>query len=250
MSDSVWPHRRQPTRLPCPWDSPGKNTGVARRFLLQCRKVKSESEVAQSCLTLSDPMDCSPPGSSTHGVFQARVLEWVPVPSPWPATLRQFLMHSMLILCFCTFQNAVSLQSHYLITDCIPHPVHSIPMTYFVAESFCLLVSLAHFSLGYNFKYWFRPIVFFLFQRLQRFTCCSFLACLPFPLLFLWPLELLLNSSLLSWWSLYSSSMFLSKFSLELYLSWAPYNFYSLLSSVNSFFPFLLEGVSWSFLNL
>ena len=76
MSDSVWPHRRQPTRLPRPWDSPGKNTGVGCHFLLQCMKVKSESEVAQSCPTLSDPMDCSPPGSSIHGIFQARVLEW------------------------------------------------------------------------------------------------------------------------------------------------------------------------------
>ena len=71
----MWPHRRQPTRLPRPWDSPGKNTGVGCHFLLQCMKVKSESEVAQSCPTLSDPMDCSPPGSSIHGTFQARVLE-------------------------------------------------------------------------------------------------------------------------------------------------------------------------------
>ncbi|KAB0366218.1 hypothetical protein FD754_010374 [Muntiacus muntjak] len=76
MSDSVRPHRRQPTRLCHPWDSPGKNTGVGCHFLLQCMKVKSESEVAQSCLTLRDPMDCSPPGSSLHGIFQARVLEW------------------------------------------------------------------------------------------------------------------------------------------------------------------------------
>ena len=73
---SARPHRRQPTRLRCPWDSPGKNTGVGCHFLLQCMKVKSESEVAQSCPTLSDPMDCSPPGSSVHGIFQARVLEW------------------------------------------------------------------------------------------------------------------------------------------------------------------------------
>ena len=76
MSDSVQPHRRQPTRLPHPWDSPGKNTGVGCHFLLQCMKVKSESEVAQSCQTPSDPMDCSPPGSSIHGIFQARALEW------------------------------------------------------------------------------------------------------------------------------------------------------------------------------
>ena len=76
MSDSVRPHRRQPTRPRCPWDSPGKNTGVGYHFLLQCMKVKSESEVTQSCPTPSDPMDCSLPGSSVHGIFQARVLEW------------------------------------------------------------------------------------------------------------------------------------------------------------------------------
>ena len=76
MSDPVRPHRWQPTRLPRPWDSPGKSTGVGCHFLLQCMKVKSESEVAQLCPTLSDPMDCSPPGSSVHGIFQARVLEW------------------------------------------------------------------------------------------------------------------------------------------------------------------------------
>ena len=70
------PHRRQSTRLRRPWDSPGKNTGVGYHFLLQCMKVKSESEVAQSCPTLHDPMDCSLPGSSVHGIFQARVLEW------------------------------------------------------------------------------------------------------------------------------------------------------------------------------
>ena len=76
MSDSVRPHRRQPTRLSRPQDSPGKNTGVGCHFLLQCMKVKSESEFAQSCQTLSDPMDCSLPGSSVHGIFQARGLEW------------------------------------------------------------------------------------------------------------------------------------------------------------------------------
>ena len=69
MSDSVRPHRRQPTRLHHPWDSPGKITGVGCHFLLQCMKVKSEREVTQSCLILSDPMDCSLPGSSVHGIF-------------------------------------------------------------------------------------------------------------------------------------------------------------------------------------
>ena len=63
-------------QAPLSLDSPGKNTGVGCHCLLQCRKVKSESEVAQSCPTLLDPMDCSPPGSSVHGIFQARVLEW------------------------------------------------------------------------------------------------------------------------------------------------------------------------------
>ena len=76
MSNSVRPHRRQPIRLHHPWDSPGKNTGVGCHFLLQCVKVKSESEVSQWCLTLSDLMDCSLSGSSIHGIFQARVLEW------------------------------------------------------------------------------------------------------------------------------------------------------------------------------
>ena len=76
LCPTVRPHRRQPTRLPRPWDSPGKNTGVGCHFLLHCMKVKSESEVAQLCPILSDRMDCSLPGSSIHGIFQARVLEW------------------------------------------------------------------------------------------------------------------------------------------------------------------------------
>ena len=81
MSNSVRPHRRQPTRLPHPWDSPGKNTGVGCYFLLQCMKVKvkNESEVTQSCPTLSNPMECSLLGSSIHRIFQARVLEWVAI---------------------------------------------------------------------------------------------------------------------------------------------------------------------------
>ena len=79
MSDSVWPHKWQPTRIPRAWDSSGKNTGVGFHFLLQCMKVKSESEVTQSCPTLSDPMDCSLPGSSVHGTFQARALEWAAI---------------------------------------------------------------------------------------------------------------------------------------------------------------------------
>ena len=91
--------RRQPTRLPRPWDSPGKNTGVGCHFLLQCREVKSESEVAQSCPTLSDPMDCSPPGSSIHGIFQARVLEWGAIAFSW-VQLVYFYCMIIFVLCF------------------------------------------------------------------------------------------------------------------------------------------------------
>ena len=88
VSDSVRPPRRQPTWLPCLWDSPGQNTGVGCHFLLQCMKVKSESELAQSCLTPSDPMDCSPPGPSIHEIFQARVLEWGAI----ALSLEQYIM--------------------------------------------------------------------------------------------------------------------------------------------------------------
>ena len=83
MSDSVQPHRRKPTRLRHPWDSPGKNTGVGCHFLLQCMKVKRESEVAQSCPTLSNPLDYSLPGSSVHGFSRQEYWSGVPLPSPW-----------------------------------------------------------------------------------------------------------------------------------------------------------------------
>ena len=84
---TLWPHRQQPTRLPRPWDSPGKNTGVGCHFLLQCMKVKSESEVAQSCPTLHDPMDCSLPGSSTHGFSRQEYWSGLPLPSPMTSTV-------------------------------------------------------------------------------------------------------------------------------------------------------------------
>ena len=80
MSDSVRTQRQQPTRLPRPWDSPGKNTGVGCHFLLQCMKVKSE--VAQSFPTLSDPMDCSLPGSSDNGFSRQQYWSGLPFPSP------------------------------------------------------------------------------------------------------------------------------------------------------------------------
>ena len=83
VSYSLWPHG--PTRLLCSWDSPSKNSGVACHSLLQgifltqgaCLPAKS----LQSHPTLCDPMDCSSPGFSVHGILQARILEWVPMPS-------------------------------------------------------------------------------------------------------------------------------------------------------------------------
>ena len=80
---TVWPHRQQPTRLPRPWNSPGKNTGVGCHILLQCMKVKSESEVAQSCPTLSDPTGCSLPGSSILGFSRQEYWSGVPLTSPF-----------------------------------------------------------------------------------------------------------------------------------------------------------------------
>ena len=82
VSDSLQSHVLEPTRLPRPWDPPGKNTGVGCHFLLRCMKVKSEREVTQSCPTLSDPMDCSPPGSSIHGISRQEYWSGVPLPSP------------------------------------------------------------------------------------------------------------------------------------------------------------------------
>ena len=112
MSDSVLLHRWQPTRLRCPWYSPGKNTEVGCHFLLQCMKVKSESEVAYSCPTLSDPVDCSLPGFSVHGIFQARVVEWVGIafPATWLKSILYFItLFLSLVICLC--MHAKSLES-------------------------------------------------------------------------------------------------------------------------------------------
>ena len=118
MSDSVQPHRRQPTRLLRPWDSPGKNTGVGFHFLLQCMKVKSEHEVAQSCPTLRDPMDCSLPGFSIHGIFQARVLEW----GATAFSGRKYHTDSnySLLNSFCCYIHFISLKMIFLYLEC-PH---------------------------------------------------------------------------------------------------------------------------------
>ena len=116
MSNSVQPQRQQPT---CPCDSPGKNTGVGCHFLLQCMKVKSESEVAQSCPTLSNPMDCSLPDSSVHGIFQARVLEWGAI------------AFSPLTLCHCKDSRVLSLG---LCLSCTP-----LSSSFTAQLPFCLL---------------------------------------------------------------------------------------------------------------
>ena len=139
MSDSVRPHRRQPTRLPHPWDSPGKNTGVDCHFLLQGMKVKSESEVAQSCPTLSDPMDCSLPGSSIHGIFQARVLEWGAIVfSVSNNTSFNFLL---LVSCFCLQKSCSSFNIGLL--------SKSFKCIYSVQRYFCIpqILSLVTFNL-------------------------------------------------------------------------------------------------------
>ena len=117
MSNSVRPHRRQPTRLPRPWDSPGKNTGVGCHFLLQCMKVKSESEVTQLYLTLSDPMDWSLPGSSAHVILQARALEWgaivfsycLQICSMLPSLSSSVTPMRQILVCLMSFQRSLKL---------------------------------------------------------------------------------------------------------------------------------------------
>ena len=152
VSDSVQPHRRQPTRLPRPWDSPGKNTGVGCHLLLQGMKVKSESEVAQSCPTPSDPMDCSLPGSSIHGIFQARVLEWRTIINimkkpqmawsmkvMWLRSVHMIFSHFKVVILYmvweCSwslilFHEAVQFSQHLLLTRLFPSPL--IILSFFV----------------------------------------------------------------------------------------------------------------------
>ena len=141
------PYRRQPTRLPRPGDSPGKNTGVGCYFLLQCLKVKSESEVTHLCPTLCDPMDCSLPGSSIHGIFQARVLEWVAIAfsSAWKWKVKVKSL-SCVRLCMtpetAAHQVPLSLgfsrQEHPFSWSGLPFPSPS------------QILLLSHFSLGYE----------------------------------------------------------------------------------------------------
>ena len=126
------PHRRQPTRLPLPWDSPGKNTGMGYHFLLQCMKVKSESEAAQSCLTLSDPMDCSLPGSSILGFSRQEYWSGVSLPSP---------THILMMPKFYTFSPNLTLSTKYLfsvvLNTLLEYPVHMPSLTFLKKNPLC-----------------------------------------------------------------------------------------------------------------
>ena len=153
MSDSVRPHRWQPTRLPSPWDSPGKNTGVGCHFLLQCMKVKSESEVTQSCPTLSDPMDCSLLGSSVHGIFQAKILEWGAIAFSTTSYLSKFQIYDRVLVIVVPMLYITSPERIHLIIDCLYPWVGKIswkrewqPTPVFLPGKFHGLRSLA----GYN----------------------------------------------------------------------------------------------------
>ena len=116
MSDSVQPRRRQPIRLPHPWDSPGKNTGVGCHFLLQFMKVQRESEATQLCLTLCNPMDYSPQVSSVPGISQARILEWVAIPFSWGSSqCRDWTRISCMAGRFCPISKEKSINTLWFI---------------------------------------------------------------------------------------------------------------------------------------
>ena len=97
MPDSVRPHRWQPTRLPCSWDSPGKNTGAGCHFLLQRMKMKSESEVAQSCLTLATPWTAAHQAPPSMGFSRQKYCSGVPLPSLFKAYI--YIKNSILVFC-------------------------------------------------------------------------------------------------------------------------------------------------------
>ena len=140
MSDSVRPYRQQPTWLCSPWYSPGKNTGVGCHFLLQCMKVKSESEVTQSCPTPSDPMDCSLPGSSVQGIFQARVLEWGAI----AFSILNSKIYKNEYLHFCYICNETQKQTDFSTNHCYTHVASKLEPTF-------PLRSTSYFNLGIKF---------------------------------------------------------------------------------------------------
>ena len=132
-SSSLWPHGWQPTRLLCLWDSPGKSTGVGCHCLLQCIKVK-KSEVAQSCPTLSDPMDRSLPGSSVHGIFQARVLEWVAIAfSDINARLLDWFSWMVIFITVCCFNCSILLAIVNLVL-CVIYKLNFVIAMYVISQ--------------------------------------------------------------------------------------------------------------------
>ena len=146
MSDSVRPHRRQPTRLPCPWDSPGKNTGVGCHFLLQCMKVKSESEVAQSCPTLATPWTAAYQSPPSMGFSRQKYWSGVPLPSPYeqfrqlikfasptsPALQEDSLPTELSWTPICFGENTIQLITELHLEDCgEPALVTSLPCCHF-----------------------------------------------------------------------------------------------------------------------
>ena len=161
MSNSVGPQRRQPTRLLCPWNSPDKNTGVGCHFLLQCMKVKSENEVTQLCPTLSDPMDCSLPGSSVHGIFEARVLEWGAI--AFSNRSDQFVLKIL-----CTMPIHPSFPSLELLSFCFVSVCWFYSLEFFISQnviynswnrSVCSLFRLPSFTQYYTFKLLLCPLM-------------------------------------------------------------------------------------------
>jgi len=143
VSNSVRPHRQQPTRLHHPWDSPGKNTGVGCHFLLQCMKEKSESEVSQSCPTLRDPMDCSLPGSSVHGIFQARVLEWGAIK---PST---FYLKFKWAPCILSGKSTLTLSLPIL---SIPHNFHFYQLTWTTTAIYSIFSAIPNSTIIQNYR--------------------------------------------------------------------------------------------------
>ena len=129
-------HRQQPARPRHSWDSPDKNTGVGCHFLLQSMKVKSENEVLQSCLTLCDPIDCSLPVSSIHGIFQAKVLEWGAIAFSWKQSIYpsieelwdilDIIMIKIMLVINKYRYNLLNIINHILISVCyIYYPLHN-----------------------------------------------------------------------------------------------------------------------------
>ena len=147
MSDSVQPHRRQPTRLPRPWDSPGKITGVGCHFLLQCMKVKSENEVAQSCPTLSAPWTAAYRAHPPMGFSRQEYWSGMPLPSP---IIQQYVCaNACMYVCVYIFQNPVSIKNKQKIS----HSMWGLGFIAFISKTkFSLLIIGNVLNSSYSFR--------------------------------------------------------------------------------------------------